>query len=520
MNFRRTTMAMLLGTLVMTAALPVVAQTGAPRAAHPVPTTQATQAKPAARRARASLSVHAATPSAWVGQAVPVTVTAYFRDVEGVTLEGAPTLVSRSIVTSDLAKDPRQSTAMIDGERVLVAIWAGTVTPSAPGALDLTAELPVRIRYREAAPRVARAAPPPDPFADEGGGDPFDSLFDRMRQQMQQQMMQGTEEATGRVREEASQLKATTAPLDVRALPTANQPAGFSGAVGTFDIKASVPAAKAAVSDPVTLRVTVSGDVDLDRVDLPGVASSESWKAYPPHVVSTEALDAGALAGKSARTSVKMTGAPRDKVFEQVLVPLRGGDLTVPAIVFTSFDPATGTYLTRSTTPLTVAVDGAPGAVSVPPAPAPAPAAEPRASAPPVAAPLGPVPVIAPRHVLYGVLPVLLLVAGALLYRVVSRRREAWALRRSMRSAASAGAVAPFLSSAHRLIETRLSERWGVAPGEVTPSRVRERLGPDGDPLVDVLVADAALRFGRGGLDGAELGPLCRSVERSLRGAA
>jgi hypothetical protein len=335
MYLRRTTTALLLGTLTMALALPIAARAAATPTAQPIQVPQTAKVAspaqgvtPAPRRARASLSVHASRPEPWVGQAVPVTVTAVFRDVEGVTLEGAPTLASKAIVTSVIAQEPRQSTEIVGGERVLVARWAATVTPSSPGELDLTAELPVRLRYREAAPRAARPAPQTDPFSDVGDGDPFDAIFNRLRQRVHQQMLQATEESAGRVREETLQLKASTPLLDVRALPAANRPATFTGAIGTFDIDATVSTTKASVSDPITLRIAVGGDVDLDRVDLPGVTSSAAWKAYAPRVVPAAAADGG----KSAAKAVK-------KIFEQVIVPLRGGELTVPEVSFTSFDP-------------------------------------------------------------------------------------------------------------------------------------------------------------------------------------
>ena len=126
----------------------------------PPPTSTASQAAPATRQtAHASLRLDIRRTKAWVGQAVPVTLQAYFRGAEGVTLEGAPQLTSAGIFTSDLAREPLQATEMIGGEPVLVATWTGTVTPSSAAPLVIVAELPVRIRYREAAPR-SRAGEP------------------------------------------------------------------------------------------------------------------------------------------------------------------------------------------------------------------------------------------------------------------------------------------------------------------------------------------------------------------------
>ena len=81
-----------------------------------------------------------------------------------------------------------------------------------------------------------------------------------------------------------------------------------------------------------------------------------------------------------------------ERVFEQVLVPLRGGDLTVPSVSLTAFDPTSGRYVTRETPPLPVSVDAASAPGSADPArprpsrrasPAPRSAAGGEAFAPP-----------------------------------------------------------------------------------------------------------------------------------------
>jgi hypothetical protein len=532
-----------LGPLVLSAAVSTALATTALAA----PSTQTTQTPPSARpaqankarpqRARAWLRLDTPTTHPWIGQAVPVTVAAYFRDVDGVTLEGAPQLTSKAIMTSDLAREPHQSTEIVDGERVLVARWSGTVTPSTAGPLDLVVELPVRIRYREAPARAPRnetqarpdAPDPSDPFdADPFGGDPFagfgngasiDDMFARMQRRMQQQMQQ----AEGPTREQALPLKATIHALDVRALPTEHRPASFSGAVGHFDLDASVSSTNVHASDPVTVRVAVTGSGDLDRVDLPGIQASDAWKAYPPHVVTENAP------GTPAK------GPPR-KIFEQVLVPLHGGDLAVPPVSLTSFDPATGTYVTRSTQPIVVSVTGAaapPPEADTHPSPAPAapgaqahaaPSASPSDEHAIVAPPNEPVQVLTPLHVALRVAPVLALIALAALVRLLQRGRAEWSLRRSMRRAASRGDFASFLGSAHDLIAQHLSRRWGVPRSEVTARSVRERLGPGGEPLAGVLAARDTVRFARGGpadpsLGRSELGAMCSSIEQSLRGA-
>ena len=498
-----TTYAALLGSVLLgTALVPATALAQAPSVVSGGPSSP--QAAPQVaterpRHAHASLRLDVGQTKPWVGQAVPVTVTAFFRDVEGVTLEGAMQLTSKGVMTSQLARDPRQSTELVDGEQTLVVRWTGTVTPSSAGPLDLSIALPIRLRYREAAPR---AVVQDDPFAGLGD-DPFgsgfgSSIFTQMRQRMQQMM----DQPLGRVREEALALKASVRPLDVRALPVADQPATFSGAVGRFDMAASVSSARAHVSEPITLKIAVEGTGDLDRVDLAGVAGSDDWKAYPPKVTRV---------ASTARS-------PERKVFEQVLVPLRGGDVTVPAVSLTAFDPASGRYVTQETAPIGVSVDGTvvpqsqqPSAAATTAAPAPDPGEEvPRAA----------LPRVSPWKVVLQVVPVLFVVVAAAVYRVLRRRRSERELRKGMTRAAREGNAGRFFDSAHRLIQMQLGERWGLAPDAITPETIHERLGPRGDPLADVIASNEALRFARAGMDGAELENLCSSVRQSLRGVS
>jgi hypothetical protein len=479
-------------------ALGGVAESSA-RAASALQATTNQVASATAQTAHASFRIDAARKKAWVGQAIPVTMTAYFRGVEGVTLEGAPQISSPGIFTSDFAPGPRQATEMIGGEPALVATWTGTVTPSSPGPLPLSAELPVRVRYRDAAPHVEMPNPfPDDPFA-AFAGNPFDtSVFDRFFQQ-------AIPEALGRLRQEATTLRASSLAIRVEPLPTADQPASFTGAIGRFDLKASLSSTHAHVSDPVTLRVVVQGVGDLDRLDLPGVASSDTWKAYPPKV----SMEAPAK------------GARPHKVFEQILVPLRNGELNVPTVSLTAFDPDSGKYVTREASRLTLSVDGTPVAPDIAaPAASTAPPSVDATSPLPSAAPLVVPRLASPKEVALWVAPAAALISAAAWLSRARRKRTERALRIAMRKAAVRGDIVPFYRTAHTLIDTHLARRWGLPEEEVNASVIRERLGDAGEPLAEALLGDEALRFGRGRLDGADLEPLCSSVERSLGGVS
>jgi hypothetical protein len=89
-----------------------------------------------------------------------------------------------------------------------------------------------------------------------------------------------------------------------------------------------------------------------------------------------------------------------------------------------------------------------------------------------------------------------------------------------MKRAAMHGSVVPFYRAAHSLIEARLAKRWSLPSDEVNVDVIRRRLGPEGAPLAEALLADAAIRFGRARLENPDLMGICSSIDRALGGVS
>jgi hypothetical protein len=467
-----------------------------------------------ASRGRAYLRVDLGRRKTWLGQNIPITISAQFQDVDGVTLEGVPQLKSDAIFTSDIARDPKQATQIVNGEPVLVATWTGTITPSTAGPLALSVELPVKIRFHDAAPqRVAREPEPDeDPFQSMMNIDPSDpSSIQRIFQSMQRSFPMALDEPlVGRAHDEAFTLKTNSRPLDVQALPTAGQPATFTGAVGHFELRAALSTQAAHANEPLMLNVTLVGDGDLDRVDLDGVPTSADWKTYP----MSSKNEAPAIPGKKLG----------HRTFEQTLIPMHGGTLTIPSIHLPVFDPVSGHYNEVITVPLTVNVEG-PVAAALPATPAVD--ATPtlntnlvQAPAPSLPAPPPNALLDSPRKIGLRLAPVLLVLLGAVLLRLGWKRNPEKALHRALRSSAKQGSASAFFEAARRLIVAHFAKRWGVTESEVTADALRAQLGTDAEPLVAAISTSEALRFGRRNVEPIELGALCSSIEESLRKAA
>lgn len=143
-----------------------------------------------------------------------------------------------------------------------------------------------------------------------------------------------------------SQLQSQPIVVDVKPLP-AGAPASFSGAVGQFQLESSVDITQTNVNEPITWKVTLSGQGNVSTAGDPVWPDIPNWRSYQSKATTNAQAQNGQVVGT--------------KTYERLLVPQTAGDFTIPALAYTYFDPASGTYQTISTQPVPVSV--APGAV-------------------------------------------------------------------------------------------------------------------------------------------------------------
>ncbi|CAN5619380.1 hypothetical protein BH11MYX1_BH11MYX1_27000 [soil metagenome] len=282
-----------------------------------------------------------------VGEAVPVTIRAYFKAGTSATLDGAPQLTTDAFTLSNLSDKPTQNQVELRGEPYLQATWTALLSPAKPSAGQLAVELPVELAFR-AAPRPAKHRTMRDllghDFGDAfgsdspfGDGDPFgamdmdmdvDSMFDIGPMQQQQVTLRGP-----------------TSTITVVEPPTAGRPADFNGAVGSYALTVDPPTSRPKVGEPMALAFHVTGAGNFDRVTGVALGDSPGIKTYP--------AKADFISGTSPRVGTK--------TFTQTIVPTRGGALDVPSVAFSYFDPVKHAYVTTRTAPLTLSVESAPG---------------------------------------------------------------------------------------------------------------------------------------------------------------
>ena len=143
------------------------------------------------------------------------------------------------------------------------------------------------------------------------------------------------------------------APVDLDVQPLPEPPAGVNPTevgVGTFSVSASLSDNTIRVGESLTLTVRVEGTGNLRSLPDVHVPESNAFKVYPD----------------VAEVQVRAQGPHIRGTREQrvALVPQREGDLTIPPLALTTFDPAAGDWKVLTTPAYTVRVE--PGESQVP----------------------------------------------------------------------------------------------------------------------------------------------------------
>jgi hypothetical protein len=141
----------------------------------------------------------------------------------------------------------------------------------------------------------------------------------------------------------SSTVQRASTPLTVAVAPIPTDPR-FSGAVGQFQVSASIDPATVGIGDAAMLRFQLSGTGNLKWVDRGPEVKIDGAKVYPPQTKSD--LKVGAEGMKGSRT------------WEFVVVPETSGTLEVPSLPFAYFDPMAGAMKHVETAPILLTVPG------------------------------------------------------------------------------------------------------------------------------------------------------------------
>lgn len=120
--------------------------------------------------------------------------------------------------------------------------------------------------------------------------------------------------------------------IEVLPVPTQNQPSDYLGAVGSFDMKASVEKTTVAANEPFTFKLRFQGRGNAKQIEVPALNLPEGFEQYDTKSDSKFLKDGTSY-----------------KEFEILLIPRKTGDLTIPAISASFFNPNTRQYERRTT---------------------------------------------------------------------------------------------------------------------------------------------------------------------------
>ena len=141
---------------------------------------------------------------------------------------------------------------------------------------------------------------------------------------------------------ESVSLSSKPVSIVVKPLPEQGKPASFNGAVGKFDITLSLEKNNFSTDENGKLTLVVSGQGNLQLVTAPDINWPKQLEAFEAKV--TDEL---------IQTDVPVSGK---KIFEIPFVVQAAGTYEIPSVKFSFFDPASVSYKTISTKPISFTV--------------------------------------------------------------------------------------------------------------------------------------------------------------------
>jgi len=147
---------------------------------------------------------------------------------------------------------------------------------------------------------------------------PFDNFFD--------------DPFFGRTESVEYTAKSNTVKVKVLPLPQTTL-SSFTGAVGDYTLQTSVDKKIVRQNEPVTLKVMVSGEGNINLLDPPQMQIPNGFEKYEPKI-STNVSRGGVISGK--------------KNFELLVIPRVSGNFEIHAMQFTFFNPRKKIYQTES----------------------------------------------------------------------------------------------------------------------------------------------------------------------------
>lgn len=212
--------------------------------------------------------------------------------------------------------DSRETSEIVNGRSYRVLSWTLTITPIQIGPQDLNFQFTVSASLPGQNSRTR------DPLGGRGfGSSIFDDFF---------------------TRSERFSLSTEPTTVEVLALPTAEKPASFTGAIGDFAMQVYTDRNQTQEGEPIMLSVEISGNGNFDRINGPTIPETADWRSYEPESNFQPRIADSALLGT--------------KRFDYVMIPNQAGTLEIPEIRFAFFEPEAQRYTQLSSPAIEIEV--------------------------------------------------------------------------------------------------------------------------------------------------------------------
>ncbi|HSG98560.1 MAG TPA: BatD family protein [candidate division Zixibacteria bacterium] len=145
-----------------------------------------------------------------------------------------------------------------------------------------------------------------------------------------------------------------TRPIQITALPLPDEgkPADFSGAVGRFSMSAATDLNEVEVNTPVSVTFRMQGTGNIKVLAKPEIPPLSDFRTY-----------SGVSEEQVTKNQNQLGGV---KTFEEIFIPTRQGELTIPAIEYNFFDPELKRYVRTRTKEITLKVRPSSGQLAEP----------------------------------------------------------------------------------------------------------------------------------------------------------
>ena len=147
----------------------------------------------------------------------------------------------------------------------------------------------------------------------------------------------------GGYRDSKVSIKSRTLQIEVMPLPEVGKPDGFSGAVGEFSIETKVNKNKLKTNDGVNYLLTLSVKSNIKFIEPIKLDLPKEFESFDPKM--------------NDKISVSNTGISGSRTYDYLLIPRVAGNLEIPALHFSYFDPQKKEYIILKSAEIPIEVE-------------------------------------------------------------------------------------------------------------------------------------------------------------------